>query len=245
MSNPQLRLQPLLLNQLTALTRLTFDVQSGDEDGLEDHVLSLPELRSLCIDACWTRIFLECPRLTDLTVPDGLRVFLQAPLQRLCVTSSFAFTMHDGFPMSNFLDLISLRIRCDEDDEEALFSVLPLMKKLQTLDLGVHQGWLLRSLPKGLCEVALQYPPGARWDDSVIPALQELPELKSLKIKIQRYGEDPLATLSSDLRPFMAMQQLNTFQVGYRSCWTLDSLRALEEFENELAVSGSKLKLTY
>ena len=147
--------------------------------------------------------------------------------------------MHTGFPVTNFLDLVSLKIRSHGDGEEALFPALPLMKKLQTLDLVVHQGWLLRSLPQSLREVALEYLSSAGWDDRVIPALQQLLDLEELKIKIQRFSEDTLATLSSDLRPFLALQRLSTFRVRPREAWTPGALRALGEFQDELVRSAS------
>ena len=204
--NPQLRLQPQLLSQLTALTHLTFITHDGL--GPEDHLLRFPELRSLEIHAAYgDRVIVECPRLTYLHC--GSRLCLPAPLP----------------------DLVSLCVRWNDDgddsNEEALFSALPLMSKLRTLDLVVDRGWLLRSLLQSLCEVALDYLSGEGWDGRVIPALQQLPELKDLKIKIKWRSGDTPAMLSSDLRPFMAMQKLCSLELGPREAWTPCSLIAL------------------
>ena len=258
---PNLQLQPQLLKQLTALTKLTFHARGGpDVDVLVNSTLHLPQLRTLCLDGYWGRdLVLDCPKLTNLTLGGwgGLEedvvylVSLQARLECFRVRWSSYFRMHAGFPVANFLDVVSLSVECRKDDgEEELFAALPLMKKLQTLELKVHQGWLLTDLPQSLCEVALEYTSVAGWDDRVIPALQKLPELQHLKIFLRWNGKDSdtegsdaeeePATLSCDLRPFTALQKLCTLQVGPREAWAPSSLRTLGELQAELVMSSSK-----
>ena len=265
-NTPDLQLQPQLLRQLTALTTLTFHAGGGPDDVLVNNTLHLPQLRTLYVDHYWGRdLVLGCPKLTDLTLEcwGGIPeedvvhlVFLEARLERFCIKQSENFVMHPGFPVANFLGVVTLSIECDEEEgEEALFAALPLMQKLQTLDLKVHQGWLLRSLPQSLCEVALEYASAAGWDDRVVPALQQLPELQHLRILLSWNGKDTEpqysdsedsdaeeapATLSCDLRPFTALQKLCTFQGGPRGAWAPSSLRALGELQNELVRSSSK-----
>ncbi len=261
-NTPNLQLQPQLLRQLTALTALTFHAGGGpDVNVLVNNTLHLPQLRTLSIDNYWAKdLVLDCPKVTDLmldywggTLEEDVvhLVFLQARLERFHVRQSENFMMHAGFPVANFLDVVSLSIACLEDvGEEELFTALPLMKKLQTLDLVVHQGWLLRSLPQSLCEVTLVYTTAARWDERIVPALQQLPELECLKILVRWSGEDTdsedsdaeetPATLSCDLRPFTALRKLRTFQVGPRGAWAPSSLRALGELQDELVRSSGK-----
>lgn len=119
-----------------------------------------------------------------------------------------------------------------------------MMQKLQTLDLGVSEGKLLQGLPHSLREVSLQFLCSTSWDIAVIPLLQQLSNLKDLKIGF-RYGSETLVALSCDLRPFMEMQSLCTFQLGPWEAWTPDSFKALGQFEVELMRSGSKLELIY
>ena len=242
-------LQPQLLGQLTALTKLRFHVAKGQGQGYfaANDVLDLPELKVLHIEQYDGRqLVLECPKLTHLTAECSHMgpVFLQAPLQGLYARSSSGVRVHTGFPVSNFVDLVSLSIECSAADEEVLFSALPLMQDLQTLDLGINQGILLQCLPHSLCEVTL-HPHARGWDNAIIPVLQQLPDLKNLEINIQRYSHDTLAMLSGNLRPFVAMQKLCTFQLGPWKAWTPSSFKALGQFEVELTRSGSNLKLIY
>ncbi len=248
----QLQLQPQLLSQLTALTAMTYSVMEGEElDGLPGEILSLPELTTLHVKFyCGRDLALECPKLTHLTMeecdPLGL-ISLQAPLQHLEAGSCGVFEIHAGFPLTNFLDLIFLGIDCPDTCEEQLCEALPLMTKLQTLQLFLSQGRLLQSLPQSLCEVTLHFMPARGWDDALIPVLQQLPELRDLWIFFCTTDEDTyhLASLSCDLRPFMAMHKLRTLHLGDWQAWTPSPLRALGEFHEELLSSGSKLKLKY
>ena len=251
-TQPQMLLQPQLLRQLTALTAMTFSVIGGDKaDVLEGEVLDLPELRSLYVNSYWGRpLVLNCRKLTSLTMvgcdPMGL-VSLQAPLKNLHAAGSGEFTIHPGFPLTNFLDLVSLSIECTYDGEDELCQMFPQMTKLKTLDMCINEGRLLQSLPQSLCAVSLMFMAGESWDGAVLPVLQQLPELTDLTIDIQTFG-DALATLTSDLsklRPFMAMQKLCSLQLGDWQAWTASSLRMLGQFEAELARSGSKLELDY
>ena len=186
-TQPQMRLEPQFLTQLTALTAMTFALVEGEaEDASAVDVLKLPELKFLHVKFYrGSNLVLDCPSLTDLVLemckPLGL-VSLQAPLLQLDAVSSGAFTMHPGFPLTNFLQLMWLRIECRETEEKQLLEALPLMTSLQTLQLGLCQGRLLRSLPQSLYQVTLHYTTSAGWNDGVIPVLQQLPRLRELEI---------------------------------------------------------------
>ena len=227
------RPQPQLLKQLTALTKMSFHVQRKDSQDYDysDWTLDISELRELHLEQYFGRdLVLECSRLTTLTWVECSQirlVYLQAPLQGLSVRSSGGFRIHPGFPVSNLMGLISLSIACHAEDEEVLLSALPMMQKLRTLDLAISQGWLLQGLPQSLCEVALQLLRESGWDNAIIPVLQQVVNLKDLRISIQRYSEDAVATLSCDLRPFMAMEKLCTFQLGPWDSKLLESPRAI------------------
>ena len=243
-------LQTQILSRSPVLTSLKLRVTGGEGvDVLQGDVLSLSRLRSLHVEGYWGRhLVLECPRLRSLVLTDcdpmgG--VSLQAPfLQRLSARSSGEFPMHPGFPMSNFQCLGLLSIECPYEEEEQLFQELPHMEKLHTLDLGIFRGSLLQSLPQSLGHVSMHYHTSEAWHDAVIPLVQRLPELWKLEIRIQTFGNDR-ARLCSDLRPFIAMQKLRYLQLGDWRAWSPASLRALGQFEAELARSGSKIELMY
>ena len=243
-------LQTQILRRSPALTSLKLRVTGGEGvDVLQGDVLSLSRLRNLDVEGYWGRhLVLECPKLRRLVLTDcdpmG-RVSLQAPsLQHLCARSSGEFPMHPGFPMSNFSHLGSLSIECPYEEEQQLFQVLPLMEKLHTLDLGIFRGSLLQSLPESLEHVSLHYHTSEAWHDAVIPMAQRLPQLWKLEVRIQTFGNER-ARLCSDLRPFLAMQKLRHLQLGSWRAWSPASLRALGQFEAELARSGSKVELMY
>ena len=232
------------------MTKLSFHVtgKSGQGFCAEDR-LELPELKVLHVEGYrGRRLDLNCPNLTSLTLPDcyveGV-VSLQAPLQGLFVGSSGWFKIHTGFPLSNLMELVSLSMKCYGTHEETLFQALPLMQRLQTLDLGINRGELLQGLPHSLREVSLHFTRNISWDDAVIPMLQRLSNLKDLKILIASYSEYTLTELSSELMPFMETQRLRTFQLGPWDAWTPGSFKALGQFEVELMRAGSKLKLIY
>ena len=249
----QKRLQPHLLSQLRALRALTFRGEEGYSgwEVSDGDTIDLPELRELYVEGYrGNHLRLECPSLTSLTLkacnPMPL-VSLQSPLQKLDTMSAGKLCMHDGLPLTTFLNLISLRVECEGGHEELLFPSLPMLTKLQTLELVVSQGSLLQSLPRSLCTVSLYYPDGECWDSQILPALQRLPELREVNIEVddyeEDYEEDCLASLSCDLQPFMALQHLHILQIGGRRAWAPSSLRALGQFEADLIRAGSKLKL--
>ena len=153
-------------------------------------------------------------------------VSLQAPLEDLYITCSGDFVMHPGFPMTNFRALLSLKIECRQEDEEAFFPELPLMESLQTLDLSISEGKLLKGLPRSLRNVQLHYYDEG-WNDCIIPALQQLPKAEDLRIDIQLYQNRLSCMLSHDLMPFMAMQKLSLLQLGSWEVWASSSLKAL------------------
>ena len=245
-----MRFQPQLLRELRALTYLTLSLgESRAADVLEGDILDLPALKILVVQGYWARkLQLECPKLASLTMdscdPLG-KVSLQASLRTLNVRSSGEFSMHNGFPLTNFLDLVTLKIECECDQEEEFFQSLPLMTKLQTLELGIYKGDLLRSLPQSLRQVGLYFIACECWDSHIIPVLQQLSELRELTIEVSGcvYGSESPASLSCDLRPFMSMRHLHTLTIGMWRAWTPSSLSALAQFEAELIKAGSKLKL--
>ena len=208
-----------------------------------------PKLKVLHFEGyCGRRLDLDCPNLTSLTFAEcwGMgHVSLQAPLQGLFVRSSEKFNIHAVFPLSNLIDLVSLSIESGVNDEAKLFQALPMMQNLQILDLGVNEGKLLQGLPYSLHEVSLQFAGSTSWDNAVIPMLQQLLNLKNVKILVKLCGRDACAVLSCDLRPFIEMQRLRTFQLGPWEAWTPGSFRAPGQFEVELMRSGSKLELMY
>ncbi len=246
----QMLLQPHLLRELSALTALTFIVTGCEEAVGEGDILNLPELKTLCIQGHDNRdITLECPKLTSLTLTSSLPmgdVTLQAPLQEFFAASSGDFRMHDGFPLTNFLDLVSIDLKCDMDGEYKFMRVLPEMKKLQKLRLDVWEADSFLSFPQSLRKVELRFICLGDWSNSAIPLLQELPELTELSIELEFDPRDPSgANLSADLKPFMAMQKLRTFQLGHWEAWSPSTFKALGELEAELVRSGSKLQLLY
>ncbi len=192
-------MQPQVLSQLTALTALSIKVEQtvideSDDDEEEEFdvwregdTLKLPNLKKLHLTCYWGRhLVLDCPQLTSLSFRDGNPhgpVSLQAPLKELVAISYPGFIMHPGFPLSNFLDMVSLTIACHIDQEEQLYRQLPLMRRLVMLKLRTMHGKLLQSLPQSLDELALDFIGVEAWDDAVIPVLQQLPELRKLKVK--------------------------------------------------------------
>ena len=244
-------LQPQLIQQLTALTKMSFHVTKGYGAGYSSagDTLELPELKVLHVENyCGSFLFLDCPKLIRLTLVECSCLkcmFLQAPLQSCSTRSSGGLRLHDGFPVSNLMELVSLTVQCPKDVEEKLSSVLPLMQNLQTLDLGINQGMLLQGLPHSLREVSLEFTNAKDWDNALIPVLQQLTDLRDLKISIRWDCADAPAMLSCDLMPFLAMPKLRTFQLGPWKAWTPSSFNALWQFEVELARSGSNLKLIY
>ena len=255
---PRMLLQHQFLRQLTALTAMTFSVDQAtyvEEDNemeiavwQQGDVVHLPKLKQLHVSSYWGRhLVLECPQLTSLSMlncaPVG-PVSLQAPLQQLCATCPDGFVIHPGFPLSNFLDMVSLSIECQYEGEGQLYQTLPLMKRLTMLNLRVKQGRLLQSLPQSLSEVDLEFVGREAWDDAVVPVVQQLPELRVLRFEFC-LGPSNLARLSSNLRPFMLQQKLRILELGEWQAWTPDTLRALGQFEAELLRSGSRIELKY
>ena len=246
----EMLLQPQLLRELSALTALTFFVSGSEQKGGVGDTLKLPELRMLTLHGYETRdIDLECPQLTSLTlascIPLGY-VSLQAPLQELLAVGSCDFKMHAEFPLTNFLDLVSLDLKCNLDDEWKFMRVLPQMTKLQDMRLEIWEADSFVSLPRSLCRVELRFICGGAWDNNIIPLLQELPELGDLYIELEwDFLEHTLANLSGDLRPFLAMQKLRTFRLGPWDAWSASTFKALGQLEEELVRSGSRLQLLY
>ena len=246
----EMLLQPELLRELSALTALRFFVTGRAQAGEAGDVLKLPELRTLHVQGYnkW-HISLDCPHLTSLTLAHCVSlgcVTLQAPLQELFAASSCELRMHDGFPLTNFLSLVSLDLQCDPDEEWEFMKVLPQMKKLQNLRLEIWDADSPLSFPHSLCKMELRFLCRGDWNESLIPLLQELPELRDLKIELEVDDRDPSsADLSSDLRPFMAMQKLRIIQLGPWEAWSASTFKALGQLEEEVVRSGSKLQLLY
>ena len=83
-----------------------------------------------------------------------------------------------------------------------LFQALPLMTRLNALDLCINRGGLPGSLPSSLQYVTLTFNDHRAWDSSVIPLVQQLPEAVSIHIHVhsRRSAYIGDSSLDHDLR---------------------------------------------
>ena len=128
-----------------------------------------------------------------------------------------------------------------------LFQALPLMTRLNALDLCINRGGLPGSLPSSLQYVTLTFNDHRAWDSSVIPLVQQLPEAVSIHIHVhsRRSAYIGDSSLDHDLRPFLAMKSLRFLVLGSPRVWMPSALCQLGEFEAEVVRSGKKLDLSY
>ena len=121
------------------------------------------------------------------------KLCLRAPLKDMQFHDSDTFSLHEGFPLSNLLGLTRLVLSTseyrEEGAEEALFKGLPLMTRLQLLDLSVTRDRLSgkHALPASLREIRLFYwgmtAATSRWDSSLVPILHQLPAVEVIKLQ--------------------------------------------------------------
>ena len=252
------QLQPAYLNQLTRLTRLAFsellDPEGHAHQGAWPHyVFKLPELKALELDSVWLGdLELQCPQLKLLRIEGSLmeKLSLQASLEDLHLDNCTPDFLHEGFPNTNLIGLtyLSLGGVYQTGSEAALFQWLPLMTELRALYLSISKFSLPAELPKTLRDLTLIFDTKKGWDSSVIPLLQQLPEVESIFIEIDSYSPAAVIgdlSLDHNLRPFLAIKSLRLLHLGNSQVWKASALRQLGELEAEVARSGKKLKLSY
>ena len=258
-------LQPAYLKELTRLTWLSIyeelDVSDEADPELWPHyALEFPELKDLNLDSLRAgNMELQCPQLCILSMQDCIvgELRIQASLKDLCLSNSTYVLLHEGFPMSNLSGLTRLRFDGNEgiSPEAAIFEQLPLMTQLQALHLGIHLCSLPANLPSSLRDLTLAFSTDRAWDSLVIPLVQQLPRVESIRISIwsQHAGSIGDKSLDHDLRPFLAMSSLRLLQFSKSlrwdenasQLWKASTLRRLGELEAEVVRLGKKLQLRY
>ena len=258
-------LQPAYLKELTRLTWLSFYEEADFIDNAEQQLwppyafefpglidLDLSNLRSGDMD-------LKCPQLCILSIQDCImgQLRIQASLKDLCLSDSTYVLLREGFPMSNLSGLTRLRLDGNKDtnSEAFIFQQLPLMTLLQFLHLGINLCSLPSKLPGSLRDLTLLFRTDRAWDSSVIPLVQQLPRVESIRISIrsQHGGSIGVKSLDHDLRPFLAMSSLRLLQFSKSlrwdenasQLWKASTLRQLGELEAEVVRLGKKLQLRY
>ena len=256
-TDKQQLLQPAYLNQLTRLTRLAFnrpidpDGDAHEADG-PHYALELPELEVLRLGYLWAgKLELQCPQLKRLTIEDCAvrKLHLQASLEHLHHGDNALALIHESFPITNLMGLthLSLSGRYDSNSRAELFQALPLMTRLNTLDLCINRGGLPGSLPSSLQHVTLTFNGHRAWDSSVIPLVQQLPEAVSIYIDVHTTRSAYIGdqSLDHDLRPYLAMKSLRFLVLGSPRVWMPSALCQLGELEAEVVKTGKKLDLRY
>ena len=212
-------LLPAYLTKLSRLTRLAIDELDhtcGDAHAENRicYTLELPELKVLCLNNLYTdTVKLQCPQLQLLRIVNcAMDIYLQAPLEHLHLEERALNCVHEGFPVTNLAGLTYLCIDvADGPDAETL----PLMTRLHTLNFQVWQlGRLPANLPNSLRDLTLVFSTDEAWDSLVIPLVQKLPEVESIRIDIHSHRRDLIGhiSLDHDLRPFLAMRSLRHLQ---------------------------------
>ena len=246
-------LHPAYLNVLTSLTRLAFS-EANDLDSHEEqahYMFELPELKVLCIYNLWAAaLHLHCPQLTSLRI-DGCaigKLCLQASLEHLHNACSAPFSIHEGFPITNLIGLtyLSLDVASDIHTEAVLFRGLPLMTRLRVLDLPMNTR-LPAKLPDSLQDLTLVFYSDRAWDSLVIPLVQQLPGVESIRIWFSSGHPGFMGdkSIDHDLRPFLAMKSLKLLLLGKTYVWRASALRQLGELEAEVVRLGKRLELLY
>ena len=247
-------LQPAYLNQLTRLTRLAFGEidPTGNWAEAFPYVFKLPVLRVLCVDCLGaSNLQLQCPQLQTLRIERFSigKLHLRASLEHLHYAEGGDFSIHEGFPITNLLGLtyLSLDVSYDTVTEAALLQGLPLMTRLHVLNMRIKTCSLPAILPGSLRDITLSFSYDKAWDSSVIPLLQQLPGVESIRVIPLPQGICFLGdrSLDCDLRPFLAMKSLKVLQLGDSRVWKASALRQLGEFEAEVVRSGKTLELRY
>ena len=250
-------LQPAYLNELTRLTRL----EIGEDGSLDSHdncAFELPELKILELKGVSAgNLELQCLQLEVLSTEWCTigKLYLQASLEHLYHESSTPILVHEGFPITNLLGLTYLSVEeCGDNEAEAvLFQGLPLMARLRILSLSLHTCSLPPSLPSSLRAFTLSFSTVKGWDSAVIPLVQQLPRVESIRISAssQHSGSFGCKSLDHDLRPFLAMESLKLLQLGDPDArpesrvWKPSALRQLGELEAEVMRLGKDLEIVY
>ena len=229
-------LQPAYLNQLTRLTRLAFGEpdDSNEEDGFS-YAFELPELKSLCLESLWASdLHLQCPQLTHLRIVGCFigKVYLQASLKSLHHMDSTSRLIHEGFPITNLIGLTYLSFDggdYDTGSEAVLLQALPLMTRLRALDLHINMCSLPATLPSSLQDLTVYFSQKRVWDSLVIPLVQHLPGVESIRIYTPSRGIGFIGdrSLDHDLMPFLAIRSLKILQLGNSQMWKPSALRQL------------------
>ena len=247
-------LQPSYLNQLTRLTRLEFGASDPNGDWTEafQYAFKLPALQVLCVDCLGASdLQLQCPQLQTLRIERFSigKLHLRASLEHLHYADGGDFSIHEGFPITNLTGLtyLSLDVSYDTVTEAALLQGLPLMIGLHVLDMRIGSCGLPAILPGSLRDITLSFSYHKAWDSSVIPLLQQLPGVESIRVHPLPQGICFLGdeSLDCDLRPFLAIKSLKLLQLGDSQVWKASALRQLGDFEAEIVRSGKKLQLRY
>ena len=254
-------LQPAYLNELTRLTRLVFgeDGSLGSNTDQLRYAFQLPELKVLDLEGLWASdLELRCSQLRSLHVECCTigKLYLQASLEYLHNDFSNPIVLHEGFPVSNLIGLTYLHLEDDDamEMEAVLFHGLPLMSRLRILSLSIHTCSLPASLPRSLQKFTLGFGIGRGWDSLVIPLVQQLPRVESIRLypfPSQQSGSFGDKSLDHDLRPFLGMKELKLLQLGKPDSqpksrvWKASALRQLGELEAEVVRLGKNLELKY
>ena len=250
-------LQPACLNELTRLTRLSFkglNDPTGNPHRVDGapYAFELPELKDLCLKCLWARhLKLQCTQLKLLQIESCAirKLSLQASLEHLHHEDSALVLIHKGFPITNLIGLtyLSLDGGYDTKSEAMVFQELPLMTRLQFLELHIGMCSLPANLPSTLRDLTLFFSADRVWDSSAIPLLQQLPEAESMCIYIHPKHKAFIGvqSLDHDLRPFLAMKSLEFLQLGDSQIWKASALSQLGELEAEVVRTGKKLQLRY
>ena len=127
---------------------------------------------------------------------------------------------------------------------KAVLQRLPLMTWLHELDLQFYACSLPANLSSSLRDLTLVFHESSSWDSSVIPLVQQLPGMVSIRIRIDVQHTGDLS-LDHDLRPFLAMKSLRRLQLGDSQVWRANALRQLGELEAEVVRPGKRLELRY
>ena len=168
---------------------------------------------------------LQCPQLQTLRIERFIigKLHLHASLEHLHYAEGGDFFVHEGFPITNLIGLtyLSLNVSYDTVTEAALLQGLPLMTQLRVLDMCIKMCSLPATLPASLRDVTLGFSWDRTWDSSVIPLLQQLPGVESIRLHSLTQGTIFLGdeSLDCDLRPFLAMKSLKVLQLGDSRVW--------------------------
>ena len=155
---------------------------------------------------------MQCPQLKHLRILGCAfgTLDLQASLEHLHHADSAPLIIHEGFPITNLIGLTYLSLDGSDYDvitEAVLFQGLPLMTRLHFLHLLINMCSLPAALPNGLQNLTIIFSHKRVWDSSIIPLLQQLPGVETIRIYTPSQGIGFIGdrSLDHDLRSFLAM----------------------------------------